>query len=228
MVGAAGGVARPGAASIDHVVWAVPDLAAAAAELTRACGDLACGGGVHPTWGTRNLTFAAGHSYLELITVEDPVVARETAFGRRVMDVAAHGGGLAMWAVRVPDLDAVADRLCLTPVAGRRLTDDGKLLTWSTAGTEEAAVTGLPFFIAWTDGLPPHALGEASLIPTRLTSLTTSDEPEQLRAWIGESLPRVRHTAGRGGIESIVLTTGTVEVHLPDDRERGRPPVADK
>lgn len=218
-------MAAPGAAAIDHVVWAVPDLAAATAELTEATGDLPSGGGVHPTWGTRNVVFAAGHSYVELITVQDPDVARETAFGRRVRDVAAHGGGLAMWAVRLPDLTAVSDRLSLVPVAGTRLTDDGQLLTWSTAGTEEAAVTGLPFFISWTEGLPPHALGRASLTATRLASLTTSDEPEQLRAWISEALPGVRHTPGRGGLERIVLSTVLGEVELPGDGGRGRPPA---
>ena len=217
------GVAAPRAAAIDHVVWAVPDLAAAAAGLTRATGDMPSGGGVHPVWGTRNVIFAAGHSYLELITVQDPDTACETAFGRRVRDVAAQGGGLAMWAVRLPDLAAVADRLSLVPVAGTRLADDGQLLTWSTAGTEEAAVSGLPFFISWTQGLPPHALGRASLPATRLASLTTSDEPEQLRAWIGEALPGVGHTSGHGGLERVVLSTGLGEVHIPDDRGPGRP-----
>lgn len=224
-MGGTSGVVAPGAAAIDHVVWAVPDLAASAAGLTRATGDMPSGGGVHPTWGTRNVIFAAGHSYLELITVQDPDVARETAFGRRVRDVAARGGGLAMWAVRLPDLAAVADRLSLVPVAGTRLTDDGQLLTWSTAGTEEAAIGGLPFFISWAEGLPPHALGRASLPATRLTTLTTSDEPEQLRAWIGESLPGVRHTSGPGGLESIVLSTGFGEVELPGGRGPGRPRV---
>lgn len=221
-MGVAAEMAAPGAAAIDHVVWAVPDLALAAAELTDVTGDLPCGGGVHPAWGTRNVLFAAGDSYLELITVQDPAVARETAFGRRVRDVAAQGGGLAMWAVRLPDLAAVADRLGLVPVAGTRLIDDGQLLTWTTAGTEEAAVTGLPFFISWTQGLP-HALGRASLPATRLASLTTSDEPERLRAWIGEALPCVQHTRGPGGLEGIVLSTGSGEVRIPDGGERRRP-----
>ena len=170
---------------------------------------------MHPAWGTRNLVFATGDSYLELITVVDPAVASETAFGRRVTDVAAGGGGLAMWAVRLADLSGVAARLSLDPVAGSRVTDDGALLTWSTAGTERAAVTGLPFFISWDGGLPPHARSAGALPATRLARLTTSDEQGSLDTWVGGALPLVRHVAGGGGIESIMLSTVTGALHLP-------------
>ncbi|HJW20899.1 MAG TPA: VOC family protein, partial [Candidatus Limnocylindrales bacterium] len=119
---------------IDHVLLAVADVRASAAVLWRRHGLAAIEGGVHPGWGTANWLVPLGSSYLELVYVDDPVVAAESAFGRRARDVIAGGGGPYAWAVAPADVEAVAARLRLPLVGGSRRRPDGRVVTWRTVG----------------------------------------------------------------------------------------------
>ena len=66
---------------IDHLVIAVPDPDAAAADLEAALGLAATGGGRHERAGTFNRLIFLGDAYLELIGVWDGHSHRRTRSG---------------------------------------------------------------------------------------------------------------------------------------------------
>ena len=116
-----------------------------------------------------------GEAYLELIAVVDEQEAAASAFGRWVLEAGGAFHPLG-WAVRTDDLDAVADRLGLTPAGGSRLTANGTELRWRYAGAAEAiARPPLPFFIEWAPGTPFP--GQAATPTSRRLPLTRIEFP---------------------------------------------------
>lgn len=181
---------------IDHVIFAVPDLDAAAEEMVDVHGLASVPGGRHLAWGTANRVVPMGENYLEIVSVVDAKVAAMSSFGRWVM---AAGGGLQPlgWAVRTHDLSAVSGRLGLSAVEGSRRSSDGRVLEWELAGLEEAvAEPNLPFFIQWGSQTPlpgrmpvVHPVGES-----RISSLHLTGEVERMRSWLaGSGLPVAFH-----------------------------------
>ena len=78
----------------DHAVIGVPDLEEAMAAFGRLGFEVTVGGR-HPSLGTRNAIVRFGLDYLELLTVEDPVVARARGpFGRELLSFLDGGPGL--------------------------------------------------------------------------------------------------------------------------------------
>lgn len=78
----------------DHAVIGVPDLKSAMGAFRRLGFEVAVGGR-HPSLGTRNAIVRFGLDYLELLTVEDPVVARARGpFGRELLSFLEEGSGL--------------------------------------------------------------------------------------------------------------------------------------
>jgi hypothetical protein len=142
--------------SVDHVVFAVADLDAAATRFLRDAGLASVPGGRHPRWGIANRIVPLGDAYLELIAVEDPTAATASPFGRAVAGATTDGDRWLTWAVRDDRLDATAARLGLTIEAGERARPDGQTLRWRNAGIEDPTRSpDLPFFIVW-DG--PEAM----------------------------------------------------------------------
>jgi hypothetical protein len=124
---------------IDHLVLAVRDLDAAAAELDRLLGLQAGGGGRHPAFGTQNRLVWLGDSYLELVAIVDPAVAAESWFGRLVHAETERGEGLVTWAVASDALESdVAGFQGFgsslgEPVAGERRRVDGSVVRWQVS-----------------------------------------------------------------------------------------------
>lgn len=169
---------------LDHLIYAVADLDAAAAALRERTGLAALPGGVHPAWGTRNAIVPLGGAYLELVTVADAARAGESAFGRAVRD----GAGLIGFAVEPDDLDAACARAGVDQVRGARERPDGTLLSWSMAGAEEAIPRGLPFFLRWDDPAsnPARAVAHHEGVdPAGVAWLSWPTDPEVLAAWLG-------------------------------------------
>lgn len=136
---------------LDHVIWAVPDIALAAEALRLDRGLVVLPGGRHPAWGTRNAIVPLNGAYLELVGVDDPE-APVVGFTARVAEVAAAGGGLAMWCERVDDIAAEAAVRGYEVMPGTRDNDDGSVLSWRVAGLPQACATPLlPFLIQWDD-----------------------------------------------------------------------------
>ena len=153
-----------------------------------------------------------GDCYLELVAVVDDVEAAGSAFGRWVAAATPAAGAQPMgWAVRTSDLDAVAQRLGLRIAGGSRLTGLGDVLTWRSAGVEQAAADpGLPFFISWRPESPSpgraaasHPAGRVSLTELRLTG-----ETAHLAAWLGPHRLPVVVAPGVSAVDGIVLTGG--------------------
>lgn len=140
---------------IDHLVIATPDPDAAARELEERVGLRCTGGGRHEGSGTRNrLAWLADGSYLELIGVDDPDLARVTPVGRAVLrTIESHGSGLATYALRVDDVGATVTTLAAAgstfgaPQAGSRRRDDGELVEWRAAFPAADLGPAAPFLI---------------------------------------------------------------------------------
>jgi hypothetical protein len=128
---------------IDHLVIAVRDPDAAAADLERELGLAFTGGGRHKTAGTWNRLAFLGDSYIELIGVFDrDLVLSNPAFavGRAALAVLDAGQeGLATWSVAVTDCAVEVTRLrhqgspIGDPVRGSRVRPDGETVRWVTA-----------------------------------------------------------------------------------------------
>jgi glyoxalase-like protein len=197
---------------LDHLVYAVPDLAAAEAEFAAATGTTPAPGGRHVGRGTRNALVGLGPtSYLEIIGPDpeqpaDPGVA--VPFGVDALTAPR----LLTWAVHPADIAAAARASAaagadLGPVAPMsRRTPAGDLLAWRLAAPHPAPFDGVtPFLIDW--GATAHPAGAPGLPAVALRGLrATHPDPDGatavLRA-LGLGLP-VR--AGPPGLVALLDT----------------------
>ena len=152
--------------TLDHLVYATPDLDRTIDELARHLGVRASAGGQHPGRGTRNALLALGpRSYLEIVG-PDP--------DQRPPDVPRWFGidslskpRLGAWAVATNDLGALSATIAMHGVhlghviAGGRTRPDGVRLEWQMTDPTVIAGDGLvPFFIDW--GVSPHPAASAA------------------------------------------------------------------
>lgn len=144
---------------LDHLLWAVPELAAGIARFEALTGVGADPGGSHPDFGTRNaLAALEGDVYLEIIA---PDPAQDLTGTRGETLAALPDPRLLTFAVRSDDLDRVAELAtaagldCGDPLAMSRRTPDGGLLRWRVLRLDGGRFGELvPFFIDWGD--TPH------------------------------------------------------------------------
>jgi hypothetical protein len=125
---------------LDHLVIAVADPEAAAAELTRTVGLTCSGGGRHPTWGTYNRLAWLGDTYIELIGIFDRTLAPAGPISRAVLEALDAGrSGLVSFAIATGDVDADVARLRAggsplgDPETRSRTRPDGEVVTWRAA-----------------------------------------------------------------------------------------------
>lgn len=196
---------------IDHVVYGVRDLEAAALRFREEHGLGSAPGGRHPGWGTANRIVPLGDEYVELVAVVDAAEARESVFGRWVLDSTAAGDRPLALCLAASDIDAVAHRLGLIVTRGSRTLPDGRELAWRGAGVEH--LLGQPdlpfFFIAWDgpEGLHPGRTAVRHRSRARgIAWIEVGGAPERVRAWVGDDVP-VRVAEGAPGIHAVALTT---------------------
>jgi catechol 2,3-dioxygenase-like lactoylglutathione lyase family enzyme len=138
---------------IDHLVYAVPDLRAAVADMEERLGVRALDGGRHTGLGTHNALLAlAPATYLEIIAADPGQLQPSTPrpFG---IDGISHSG-LAGWALACDDIDATVARARRDgydpgeAVDGQRIGPTGTTLRWRM--TPGRTADGLvPFLISW-------------------------------------------------------------------------------
>ena len=141
---------------LDHVIYATPDLNAAASMIESELGLMTAGGGRHDGHGTHNRIVPLGGGYLELMSVADPGEAAESPIGSAVQaHLARRGEGLFAWAVAVEDLGPVAARLGSPITTVTRQGFSARL-----AGVAEALRDPWkPFFIARDRAIPDPGVG---------------------------------------------------------------------
>lgn len=218
---------------IDHLVIACADPDAAASELEAVVGLACTGGGRHEAFGTRNrLAWLADGSYVELIGVTDPELARRSPVGAAAMRILEErAGGLATWAAVVDDLEAAVALLSAAgveygaPLHGSRRRDDGELVEWWTAVPDEPLAPTVPFLIqhalTGAEWGPPaleertrfvHPIGSS----VRLSRLTLAvDDPPAAAARLGRSLGVVAQAVA----DLAVVQLGPHELRLLPRRE---------
>lgn len=192
---------------LDHLVYAVPDLAEAIEDLERRLGARAALGGRHEGVGTHNAILPLQDAtYLELIAL-DPERGQPPLpppFG--LADL--HEPRLVTWAVRSFEIEADVARAreagydpgLLVPAS--RNAPDGRLLEWKLTIRPDGMGGGtIPFLIDWEATPHPTATHDRDGALLRLCSLhATHPAPAEIRAalsLLGTELD-VRGGAGPG------------------------------
>jgi len=139
---------------IDHLVIAVGDPDAAAAEIEAALGLAATGGGRHEAVGTHNRLVHLGDAYLELIGVWDRALALRHPIGAAVVHALDAGRpGLVTYALatdgarrEVMGLRAAGSSIS-DVIAGSRTRPDGGVVAWQCAFPPAVGPALPPFLI---------------------------------------------------------------------------------
>lgn len=164
---------------IDHLVYAGPDLEAAAKSAESIIGVRSVEGGRHVGFGTANRLIGLGPStYLEIIGPDpsQPAPAFERPFGIDALEAPR----LVAWAVAVDDIEAARKLVEFAgigpPVEMTRRTPTGDLLRWRLTPPVPGSV---PFLIDWLD--TPHPAGQLEQV-AKLVDLRIEDtDPGEVR-----------------------------------------------
>jgi hypothetical protein len=205
--------------ALDHVILAVADLDAAAANLLETHGLDSVFGGRHEGLGTANRIVPLGDTYLELIGVDDRDAAGADPFGRAVLDFADDGDGLFGWAVATDDIAMRAKWIGSEVTAGLRVRPDGSELRWRMAGLAGSmADRSLPFFLQW-DSPPDEHPGRTSVAHRvdvkGVTELEVAGQKKKIRNRVGgQDLPLRVVKGERPGPVSVTIATSEGEIVL--------------
>jgi hypothetical protein len=204
--------------AVDHLVYAGPDLRAAADKVEALLGVKATPGGPHPGRGTRNMLIAVGPTqYIEIIgpDPEQPKPALARPFGIDSL----RAPKLVTWAAKEQDLAArykaaVASGVALGALAeGSRQRPDGLLLRWNYTDPRTVVADGLvPFFINW--GATPHPAATAAKGGTLVGLRAEHPDADRVRrtlAQLGLALP-VQQAAAASLIAAVDTGRGRVEL----------------
>ena len=201
---------------VDHVIYAVADLEAAAARVTEELGLGSIQGGRHPGWGTANRIVPLGREYLELMTVVDAAEAAESVVGRAVLEAIEAGERLVGWAVATDDIEVIARRLSLEIIDGSRTRPDGVTLSWKLAGVGRGLETSaLPFFIQWEGAAELHpgsAKAGHRVTPGGIAWVEVSTNEQALRAWLGGHDLPLRVIDGPDALSAVAISTSDGEI----------------
>jgi hypothetical protein len=193
---------------LDHVLYGVGDLDKAAARFLEEYGLTSVEGGRHPQLGTANRIIPVGRGqFLELIAVVDQDSPHPVA--KVLGALVSNGDRLFASCLRPDDLDAVAQRLSLSPVTARRNNPDGSVHEWRLAGLDAAAGPDrLPFFIDWGSAPGWSHLEPRHTVETRgFAWLETGGDASRLRDWIGDDRVPIRVVAGEPGPHAVAIAT---------------------
>jgi hypothetical protein len=203
---------------LDHVVYAVRDLDAAAGRLRRDLGLDSVPGGRHPGWGTANVIVPLGDGYVELISAVDRDEAAASVFGRQVLEATEDGEGPFAICASTDDLDRIAARLGIEISEGSRERPDGSVLRWRSVGLEDPRrQPWMPFFITWdapAELHPGRARAGHGVRASSLARVEVSGDPEVLGGWLGGEVLPMTFVGGPAGIRAVVIATQDGEILL--------------
>jgi hypothetical protein len=196
------------ALQIDHVLYGVRDLEAAADRFLRDYGLWSGEGGRHPELGTANRIIPIGRgTFLELIAVVDRDSPHPLA--EALGETVSSGDRLFAYCLRPDDLDEVARRLSIPALPARRRNPDGTEHAWRLAGIEEAAgPERLPFFIDWATAPGwEHLQPQQSLKCHGIAWLEVGGDETRVRQWIGDEYLPLRFAGGEAGPQRLAIAT---------------------
>jgi len=196
-------------ATIDHLVYACPELEPAMEHIAGIIGVRPAYGGQHPGLGTHNALLALGpRTYLEIIAPDpdQPDPGEPLPFGLGQLTVPA----LRSWAAAPDNFDeaikesaaAGFDYGTVTP--GQRRTAEGRDLHWRMSSTSHGpGITLAPFLIDWGGGPHPADSAPAGALLTEFRLLTpdTAHLAAQL-AVLGADV--AVEEAGRPGLSATI------------------------
>jgi len=144
-------------------------------------------GGIHPGFGTRNFVLPlADETYLEVVEALDHPAAERAPFGRAVLARKRLGGGWLAWAIRVPDIAPIEQRLGRPAAHGHRRRPDGFDLRWRQIGINDVTEDPqLPFFVQWETDDGHHPSSASSRIA--LKRLEIAGDEATVDAYLGTS-----------------------------------------
>ncbi len=154
--------------TLDHLVWAGPDLGRAVSGLAARTGVEPRPGGRHPGQGTANALLAlGGETYLEVMAPDPDAGDGDGPLGRALTGLA--GPRLVAWLARTTDAEVSAAavreagwRATVAPLS--RETPEGDLLEWRLvrlAGHDAGPLA--PILIDWGDAPHPSASAPAGV-----------------------------------------------------------------
>ena len=203
-------------ASVDHLVYAVPDLERGIADIKRQLGVEAAHGGKHTGRGTHNalLSLGAG-AYLEIIAPDpgQPPPSMPRPFGLDSL----REPRLVTWAVRVHDIDHCVEAARNAgydpgpPIAMTRRRPDGYEMRWRASIHLDLPGDGLvPFLIEWeVDEHPSKAAPRGAGLVDLEAEHPRPAEIEAMLEAIGAGLP-VTESARPALIATIEGPNGTI------------------
>ena len=176
---------------LDHLSFAAgPDgLASTAQRLGELLGRDFTDGGLHPRFGTRNMTLPLSEgTYLEVVEVLDHPASDKAPFGQAVRARSLLGGGWLGWCVSVDDITEVERRLGREAVKGNRHRPDGTELLWKQIGVNGLiSDPQLPFFIHWEVPAELHP-GHGADGQYTLACLEIAGDSQRVSEWLGQSV----------------------------------------
>ena len=200
----------PAPPGTDHLVYAVPDLAAGVRDMEERLEVRLAPGGSHPGLGTRNSLLRIGDRvYLEVVGPDPAQPAPPGGFW-------CDGGpaplpALVTWAVRSADLDGLAAGpagYLLGPVRSMsRTRPGGERIAWTlTMPRKPLPRQGIiPFFIDWGDTAHPCAeLPDRGVRLVRLSG--RHPDPEVVRRELDRLGVGLGLAAGRAGLVAVLET----------------------
>jgi hypothetical protein len=211
-------------AALDHILLGCNDLQRGIDFVFQHIGALAMFGGVHPGRGTQNALISLGEPprqpsgrYLEIIAPDPQQLGAPDIYGLQKLSEPR----LVGWAVRPPDIQALANRLAAEgiaaegPTPGSRKRPDGGLLQWKALRLKDDASGLLPFFIEWSADSPhPSASAPRGCHLDRFEILTPDPDALAKRAkQLGLELPivkgdkpQLRATIMSAGVEFVLIS----------------------
>ena len=228
---------------IDHLVIAVADPHAAAADLEAALGLAATGGGRHEKAGTFNRLIFLGDTYVELIGVWDRALAAANPIGAAVLAALDAGmPGLVTWAISTDNArrEVAALRAAGSPIGdplpGERIRPDGEAVRWHVAIASPLATDRPPFLIEHEPGGPEwsdearsaraafvHPFGgRARIVGLELAVARPADVASSFARTIGVAFYPAPG-AGPGELEAVIGDHSIRLVASPIPRSGSRP-----
>jgi Glyoxalase-like domain len=203
---------------VDHIIYAVRDLDAAASRFEHEFGFGWVEGGRHLGWGTANRIVPLGRSYVELVAVVDASEAAGSTFGRWVGVAARQRDRLLAWALATSDIEDTARRLNLPVTPGSRTRPDGVMVKWRLAGLHQAITQSVfPFLIQWDSPPELHpgmAMTNHRVTPRGIGWVEVAADEHPLRHWLRGLEEPVRINTGVPRLSAVGIATEAGEIVL--------------